>query len=168
MATELQLDQPADRPRSRDDDEGVLPPRRPVRLDDEMDITPMIDMTFLLLVFFLVASTPDLQTAVDLPPARYGTGVSQHTAVMLTIAGEGQGPVEVYLADGKVGSPLPPDHEQQESLIREAVEEGLRSGKSSVLIKAEKGVLHREVSRVAAAASSVEGTSLFVAVLEVE
>ena len=27
--------------------------------DAEMDITPMIDVTFLMLIFFLVASTPD-------------------------------------------------------------------------------------------------------------
>ena len=31
-----------------------LPPRPP--MDDEMDITPMIDMTFLLLIFFILTS----------------------------------------------------------------------------------------------------------------
>ena len=56
--------------------------RRFTQSDDEMDITPMIDITFLLLIFFLVASTPDRQTAVDLPTARFGRGVSQNNAVI--------------------------------------------------------------------------------------
>ena len=38
----------------------------------ELSITPMIDVTFLLLVFFLVCSKVATQDAVDLPPARYG------------------------------------------------------------------------------------------------
>lgn len=150
-----------------DEDEPLLPKRR-LRSDDEMDITPMIDMTFLLLVFFLVASTPDVQTAVDLPPAHYGQGVSQHRATMITLALGGGDGVEVYLADGKVGPPLPDNPEEQEQLIQDAVEAGIGAGKVDVIIKAERTVVHREVSRVAAAAGAVEGARLYVAIFEVE
>ena len=47
-----------------------------------------------------------------------------------------------------------------------AVEAGVNENKMNVLIKAEKNVAHREVARVAAAASRVEGIRLHLAVLE--
>ena len=37
--------------------------------DGEMDITPMIDVTFLLLIFFMVASTMQGTPDIDVPPA---------------------------------------------------------------------------------------------------
>ena len=37
--------------------------------EGEIDITPMIDVTFLLLAFFVVVSRMDPQSAVDLPKA---------------------------------------------------------------------------------------------------
>lgn len=143
-------------------------PRRPVRDTAEMDITPMIDITFLLLIFFLVASIPDPQKAVDLPPARHGAAVNPETSVILTVA-EGGGPrgTAVYLGDGKVGTPLPDDPGVQEALITRAVSDGFAQGRPTVLIKAEKGVKHREVSRVARAAARVRGIRLHLAVLEI-
>ncbi|NLY03182.1 MAG: hypothetical protein GXY83_44605 [Rhodopirellula sp.] len=145
--------------------------RRPTVESADLDITPMIDMTFLLLIFFLVASTPDTQIQVDLPPARYGTGVSEQSSVVITVADRGAGlPAAVYLADGKVGDPLPDDPKLQEAAILQAVEDGYLGGqgKSNVLVKAEKGVRHREVSRVASAASQVEGIKLHLAVMEMD
>ncbi len=157
-----------------EDDEELEEPvafRRPMREAADLDITPMIDMTFLLLIFFLVASTPDPQSAVDLPPARYGTGVSDRSSVIITVADRGPDrPAAVYLADGAVGQPLPEDPDLQKDEIASAVEAGLfgGEGKSSVLVKAEKEVKHREVSRVASAAAQVEGIKLYLAVMEVD
>jgi biopolymer transport protein ExbD len=150
------------------EEESVLPPRRPMKADEEMDITPMIDMTFLLLIYFLVASTIDTQASAELPPAHYGVGVSQNTAVILTVGDTGGKNAAIYLGDGKEGNPLTGAAEEQEIQIRETVEQGMREGKSSVIVKAERGVPHREVSRVAASAASVEGIHLYIGVLEVE
>ena len=67
-----------------------VPLVRRARTDDaEMDITPMIDVTFLLLIFFLVCSSPDQQNSVDLPKARYGTGVDKKNSVVITVSDEG-------------------------------------------------------------------------------
>ncbi|MHB1037179.1 MAG: biopolymer transporter ExbD [Pirellulales bacterium] len=152
-----------------DEEESSALPRRPLRQATDIDMTPMIDLTFLLLIFFLVGSRPDMQTAVELPPARYGKGVSPRTSVIVTLAERGgPGPALVYLADGKVGTPLSADPVIEESAIVKAVEQGLREGKPTVLIKAEKGVRHREVARVAEAASRVEGIKLHLAVFEVQ
>jgi len=148
--------------------ESPLGKRKRPQEDTEMDITPMIDCTFLLLIFFTVTSTPDAQTALNLAPAKYGVGVSQRDSIIISIAENGESqPASVYLADGKVGEPLSGAPADQEAAIRKAVEEGLNEGKKDILIKAEQGVLHRDVSRVAAAAGGVSDTvKLNLAVME--
>lgn len=153
------------------EEEGPVLPRRRVKDTAELDITPMIDIVFLLLIFFLVASIPDVQIAADLPRARHGEGVNPRTAVIITIAEpDGPGRARVFLSDGKIGTPLPDDPDEQAKLIRQAVEEGFRSeGKSAVLVKAEKRVPYREDARVvdAVASADVENVQLYFAVFEI-
>lgn len=150
------------------EDEERVTFRRPARETPEMDITPLIDMTFLLLIFFLVCTTAALEGAVELPPARYGTAVGPADAVVITIADRPKAKLPaVYLADGKRGSPLPDSVDAQEEAIVRAVEEGVARGKSLVLIKAERTVKEGEVVRVAMAASRVPGVRLHIAVMEV-
>ncbi|MDZ7619570.1 MAG: biopolymer transporter ExbD [Patescibacteria group bacterium] len=86
----------------------------------DMDITPMIDIVFLLLIFFLVAAIPDMQVEADLPPARHGVGVNPHSAIVFTLA-ERPGPAgaKVYLSDGKSGHPIPAEPAAQEGPLRE-------------------------------------------------
>ncbi len=150
------------------EDVGPVLPRRRLAESSELDITPMIDITFLLLIFFLVASTPDMETAVALPAARHGQGVNSRTSTIITIAERGSGAPAIYLADGTIGSPLPDNPELQTEAIIEYVQKGLHQGKPSVLLKAEKGVLHRDVAQVTAAIGQVEGVELYLAVFEVE
>ena len=42
-------------------------PKGEDRVDDEMDMTPMVDVTFLLLIFFMVTASFVLQKSMDLP-----------------------------------------------------------------------------------------------------
>ena len=150
-------------------DQGPAIARRPIKDTAELDITPMIDITFLLLIFFLVASTTGPQTAVELPPARYGKGVNDLTSVIVTVAERGgPGSALVYLGERVGGKLLPDDPTVQEEQITQAVQDGFNNGKLTVLLKAERGVLHRDVSRVAAAAGQVEGIRLHLAVLEIQ
>ena len=156
-------------PARNDDDHGPVIACRPLQASADLDITPLIDITFLLLIFFIVASTADVQTSVELPRARYGKGVNDRTSVILTIAERGgAGSALVYLADGTGGSALPDDPATQEEQIVEHVRQGFSEGKSNVLVKAARGVLHRDVSRVAAAAARVEGITMHLAVFEIE
>lgn len=153
----------------RDEEEqGAVLPARPLRDDSEMDITPMIDCTFLLLIFFLVCSTQARQSAVDLAPARHGTGVDPDTAVIFTLAPSGQpDQAEVFVGDGTSGNPLAGDAEQQAAQISQTVDDGFATGKTNVLVKAERSVHFREVSRVSAAATAErEGVNLYLAVEE--
>lgn len=143
--------------------------RRRAAADTELDISPMIDCVFLLLIFFIVTSVPEAQTALELAAARHGVGVQPRDSLIVSLADSGDsGPAAIYLADGKQGDPLAGSAEQQDALIRQAVEDARSNGKAIVLIKAEKGVLHRDVARVATAASAVEGIQLNLAVIEAE
>jgi biopolymer transport protein ExbD len=153
-----------------DDDPPARSGRRRSRMDDiDMDITPMIDMTFLLLIFFLVSSTPDQQTAIDLPAAQHGVGVSQLESVVFTIAEGGVAAAPVYAADGRVpGTELPEDPEARRNRVRELVEEGFREDKTSVVIKGDKHVAHRDVAQLVKAASQVNGVKIHLAVLDSE
>lgn len=146
-----------------------LRPSRRLREDIDMDITPMIDMTFLLLIFFLVSSTPDQQTAINLPEARHGVGVSQLESVILTVAEGGANSTPVYAADGRVpGTELPDEPEARRSSVRELVEKGFRENKMNVVIKGDKNVAHREVAQLVKASSQVAGVKIHVAVLDTE
>ena len=172
--------------------EGPILPRRRTQDTADLDITPMIDIVFLLLIFFLVASVPDPQVAADLPRARHGKGVDKRTSVVITVKDLGDGQAEVYLGNGKQGKPLPEtpadqdavirkavagqavallpaDPDVQQDVIRRAVLEGHRNqGKTAVLVKAEKGVPYRVTARVADAVGSagIERMGLNFAVVE--
>ncbi len=156
------------------EEQGPVLIRRPVEDTADLDITPMIDITFLLLIFFLVASVPDASTAVDLPPARYGKGVSDRSTVIITIAATGEGKSQVFLHDGTGDDPLADDPENpdvlDDQIIQYVQDEVMKGGKSGVLIKAGKQVLHRDVNRIAAAAGRIEGEGvpLYLAVFEVQ
>ena len=148
-------------------DEPLLARRRDRGADVEMDITPMIDITFLLLIFFIVCSTPDQKSAIELPVAKYGKGVGEKNSVIITLSDEAADAAPIYLADGKVGETLPDDVDQQGDMIREAVEKGRREQqKENVLIKADRNVAHRDVAKVIKAVSRVEGAKIYLAVLE--
>ncbi len=156
-----------------DDDEpsrdAPIALRRPVRDSGELDITPLIDIVFLLIIFFLVASVPDYQTAVRLPGARHGRGVSEQASVVVSVFARGEkGPAEVFIGDGRAGRRLPDDADAQEAEIAQEVEQGFNEGRINVVVKAERDVKHREVSRISAAAGRVEGIKLHLAVMEID
>jgi biopolymer transport protein ExbD len=142
--------------------------RRHRRRDDaEMDITPMIDIVFLLLIFFLVASTPERSAQVDMPVAKYGTPVAGVDAVTLIVQRGDAGSVRVV---SETGAPIASgDLEQQRDTITQYVVQGLLAGgghpKNTVLIKGDRSLKQREVQRVidaiAQAREQVESLEIF-------
>ena len=137
--------------------------------EDDVDITPMIDITFLLLIFFLVTSTPDQESSVRLPEALHGEAVSQLESTVFTIA-EASGPVApVYAADGKIDEfLLAEDAASRDAAIQKAVEAGMADNKPNVIVKADKGVAYRHVAAVVASISRVDGANLHLAVLDTD
>lgn len=154
-----------------DDRPEPIKPRKALE-DTEMDITPMIDITFLLLIFFLVASKMDESTAVALPTTKTGMNVPVKESVVITVAaGKSEGAAAVYKGDGAA-----PGREIDYSSV-EALEAGIIEyvkqeaeqdpNKKWVLIKGDKGVKYKHVNEVAKAAAAVENiTNMAVGVTQ--
>lgn len=146
-------------------EEEFLRPRPRVN-DAELDITPMIDIVFLLLIFFLVSSKMTAEQAVELPKARHGGVVAGKESVII-IMRRGTGEIaQVLKEDGK--SSFSSDPDQQGAEISEYVQQGIDAGKKHVIIRAEGSVRHGEIGRVSEAISESmeEGEVIHIAVME--
>lgn len=147
--------------------DNPLTPRRAFHDEARFDITAMIDLVFMMNIFFLVTTVGASMAEIDLPTARHCAPADRDMSVIVTIlASPDRGPGRVFLEDTPEGRPL--ELAQQERSIREAVEAGVRAKKNTVLIKAEKSVRLRDVARVGTVANSVPGIELKVSVIEKE
>ena len=142
-----------------DNDDVGLPNitlRKKPKFDNEIEIAPLIDMVFLLLIFFLVTSTMERQSSIDLPRTEYGVAVSERNATTISIEGKGSN-IRVYLGDNIGGVPLPDLTQPQEDAIARTVEAGYLEGKTSLVIKADREVHTGEISRIIRAAANAVG-----------
>ena len=128
-----------------------------MRDDSELDITPMIDITFLLLIFFLVASIPDPQKHVALPTAMYGNSVNARDAIFVTAVAADDGSTIVYLGPSKQGEPLPSDHELQREALLEYFRAEVSAGKSKLIVNGEGTLKIGEVVRITSIVQEIEG-----------
>lgn len=133
--------------------------------DAEFDITAMIDLVFMMNIYFLVTFIGAALGEITLPAANHTAALDAEVATIITVlAGRDAGSVVVHLGDGTTGKPIY-DAEDQTAQIAAAVEAGAAQGKTAVLIKAEKAIRLREINRLAVAASR-EGVTLHIAVTE--
>lgn len=145
-------------------EDGPLLPVKPIGGNAHFDITAMIDLVFLMNLYFLVKMLTVVMGEVDLPKAQRGVSAEMETAVVITVLDGGEGsPALVSTGNASEAAPWSDLTEQE---IRTAVEAGRNDGKKSIVIKAERKVLHRYVAQVASAATAVEGMQLSLAVME--
>lgn len=129
----------------------------------ELDITPMIDVTFLLLIFFMVASTMQ-QESGNVPAADNGIGVDQTAATVLIVENSGDGSPIVRVKDGpRAGDELTLDE------IPDVVRLGLdpatgEAKRSHVIIKADGDLNVGAVKDVMRAIGEVDDVSSSIAV----
>lgn len=118
--------------------------------DPKMDITPMIDVTFLLLIFFVVSSKLDPQMAVDLAKAKHGDAVPEKESVVLLVVADNPENPSIHLGTSREDPTASGNEEEQEQQIRDYVEAELSGTrpKRIVLVKAERGVKYRHMDRV--------------------
>ena len=114
----------------------------------ELDITPMIDVTFLLLIFFMVTSTMSSQNQVDVPPAENGVNVDQGSAILIVIRSP--------TISG--GEPVIELNGQEASIrdIAEYVREQNATGKTNVVLRAGREVPHGFVRQVIQEANLID------------
>ena len=132
--------------------------------DGEFDITPMIDVVLLLLIFFMVSARMAPQNTVKLPTAKNGDMAAMYDAVVLVMRAGVSDSVAVSTASGRKFST---DKDVQEAEIAEYVELELQDlRKKYVLIQAEPRVLTSEMMRVQLVLASVlnPGQEIMIAV----
>ncbi|HET6426712.1 MAG TPA: biopolymer transporter ExbD [Planctomycetaceae bacterium] len=151
-----------------DDDDGPLIKRKSMLDEAKFDITAMIDLVFMMNIFFLVTTVGAALAEMDLPTARHVVAADLDTAVILSLTHDPNGGgTFLYLGDGEDGEPIAVPEDQIKA-VQAAVEAGVQAQKLTVLIKAEKNVKLRDVNRIATAASGVQGIELKLAVIEQE
>jgi biopolymer transport protein ExbD len=144
-----------------DEDDAPLMGGTKGQSEADLDITPMIDVTFLLLIFFMVTSTMQ-QSQENLPVAEHGVGVESRESLVVSILApkSSSAPPAVRVGGGEeltgTGSPLDLD-ESRSARIREQVDQARQEGKTRVIIRADREVPYGFISRVMRVVNEVEG-----------
>ncbi len=99
--------------------------------DMELDITPMIDVTFLLLIFFMVASTMQPAPNLNVPAAKYGLGVEKTDAMLFFVASDGtRGQLPVITDEKKTPYTL--------EELADRITTEIEAGKQKIIIQADR------------------------------
>jgi biopolymer transport protein ExbD len=130
--------------------------------DEHIDMTPMVDVVFQLMTFMLFTVQMSGGEKVDVPPARHGVGVEETSATFLTLTKPtaAGGEPRLLLGHG-VGEAATLDQ------ARKATADGVKQGRSKVIIQADSEVPHGEVLRLAGAVAQVEGVTVHLGVQEI-
>lgn len=133
-------------------DDAAMRPHFSRRIQDDMDMTPMVDVTFLLLIFFMITAAFALQKSIEVPP------VSEDEAAPTQTVDDLEKDSIVVRVDGDnvywIGSPLWADEQRAHSVpeMQVKVREARRgeggdhdTGPSRMLVQANGDATHERV-----------------------
>ena len=138
-----------------------------------IDMTPMVDVVFQLLTFFLLAVKRDSSERVDVPFTTNSTAVLESESTYITIKKEpGKADAIVVLGDRKgKGTEYPmtkAKNPEWEKRVLEAVQNGIKEGKPKIVVKAERLVKWGDVQAVTRIIAQAKDAVLFVGVQGIE
>jgi len=126
---------------------------RKSKIDDEMDLTPMVDVVFQLLIFFMVTASFALHKTIETPspdPDQKGATQSIQTLDEL------EGVAILVRIDGQNGILIDDEPLADDSRVVDALRDKMRAEqKSEVIITADAAAWHRTVVKVVDAANEV-------------
>lgn len=127
--------------------------RRKRTIDDEMDLTPMVDVTFQLLIFFMVSASFSLQKSIEVPtPDPESKGASQQVKTMDDL----QGTSIVVKIDSTNAIWLDDEPLNDSKRLADTLRDKMRrEQKTELLISANSQSLHRTVISVIDAANEI-------------
>lgn len=138
---------------SAEEEDQVFVRKKRAVADTEVDITPMIDMTFQLLIFFMVTSTMQGNPPADLPPSMSGGSIE--TAKV----------IDVVVKPAAVSGEAPQIEINKEAVnleeLKQFLEEqaGARSGGIDVMILADRTMTNGDLNEVEILMSEIEGVT---------
>ena len=126
-----------------------------------LDFTSLIDILFLLLIFFMYTAAVAIEQQVDTPAARQSDETNPTDMTVVTIlASDVTGAIPQYvLGNGKGEKGSIED-------VKRLIADGKRAGRSQVMIKAERTVPHRYVNEVAKLVTKLDAGNVLIAVKE--
>ena len=127
---------------------GGLTRRKNRGADGDLDITPMIDVTFLLLIFFMVTSTMKGTPDKAIPSADTGQHANASAMLKLSI-------IRANNADGGVVNFE--DRIMSLEELQNRLTDHVRGGPVELIVYAERGVTNGYVGDVEAAIAEIEG-----------
>ncbi len=140
-------------------------PKAARHADAEFDITAMIDLVFMMNIYFLVTFITTALGDINLPAANHAVPLDSDKAAIITVlASPDAQTVFVYLGDGKRGTPFS-EPDDQATQIASYIDKAAATGKTAVLLKAEKNIRLREIRRISSAATK-DGLTLHIAITE--
>jgi biopolymer transport protein ExbD len=146
----------------------TLLPRKTITEEPHFDITAMIDLVFMMNIFFLVTSLTAALAQLDMPNAKNCMPSNADDCVVISMRpGVSQTTPMLWVGDGGEASGTT-DENRQSELVREAAEKAVREKNGMVLVKAEKNVKLQDTARVSSTIASVEGTHVFFGVMELD
>ena len=137
-----------------------IAPRRKNKEEADLDITPMIDVTFLLLAFFVVVSKIDQQPPIALPTANHGQEISPDKAVIILIDDESGSESRIYRGNSKAEKgEVSGDEDAKIELLANYIEGEIakRPEVIGILIKSGRRVRYKYVKLVSKAAAKAGG-----------
>jgi biopolymer transport protein ExbD len=143
-------------------DDDVLVPKKALVDDARFDVTAMVDLVFMMNIFFLVTWAELARAEIDLPRAKHCKVAEIKLSVIFAITWNNGSSFFIGESSGGVGI-SPGEFDQK---VTSTVEEGVQEGRDIVLIKAERDVPLKDVAKLASVATAVKGTKLMLAVLE--
>lgn len=136
-----------------DDDGPALRLRKQNRTDDEMDLTPMVDVTFQLLIFFMVTASFALQKSIEVPtPDQEKKGAAQQLQILDDIEATS---IQVQIDANNsilIDDDAVPDPTRLTDMLRDKMR---KEQKTELMITASAAALHRSVIAVIDAANEV-------------
>ncbi len=115
--------------------------------DDEINITAMIDIVMLLLIFFMITSKLQESSTLQVPTAEHGIEIPVDQSLVVSVYQREDSP-EIYLTSGQQENG-PVDYDSLRGFIRT----GITEGRKNVIIKADRNIpsgFVEEVSKVIA------------------
>ncbi|WP_029247299.1 ExbD/TolR family protein [Schlesneria paludicola] len=136
-----------------DDSEGPLTFKRKPMIADDMDLTPMVDVTFQLLIFFMVSASFSLQKSIEVPtPDPDQKGATQQVKTLEDL----QGTSILVKIDASNGIWIDDEPLSDVSRLAETLRDKMRrEQKTELLVSASSQSLHRTVIAVIDAANEI-------------